>query len=146
MINKIILVSLVAFSLFTKKVAAQDTLEILNSFVLIELDTVQSQLPLGNLDSAFFCVKVLAVFSDTSKLDSIHVRVGRTLGGNDVAAVDFSYGGLNVSPNLSGLAWNEQGFEVCVAPLAQNVYTLFLEIWADDRTGYTTPIYKMRIN
>lgn len=146
MFSRIAIIGSLFFMIVGNSLFAQDTLKILNSFVLIEVDTAQAHLPLGNLDSTIFCVKVFALFSDTSDIDSVHIRVGRTVSSQDVAAVDFAYNSATISPSLLGFVPYTQGFEVCVAPVAQNAYTLFLEIWADDKAGNTTPVHSMRIN
>ena len=147
MFKKTILMQLFAFILGITQIQAQNSLQIVNSFILLELDTSQVQVPVTNpsaLDSISFCVKVVALFSDTSAIDSIHIKVGRSLGGQDVANISFAYQGGN--PTIPDFEAREEGFCIRVAPSVQNAHTLFLEIWADDKTGNTTPVYSMQVN
>lgn len=151
MFKKTILMSVLTLILGLTQLQAQDTLKILDASILLELDTVQlyvspSNINPNNLDSLGFCVKVLAAFSDTSNIDSIHIKVGRTIGGSDVAHLSFAYNSGNPSSVLTNFLANETGFCVCVAPSAYNAYTLYLELWAEDKTGYTTPVYSTQVN
>lgn len=151
MFKKTIVMSLFTLILGIAQIQAQDTLQILNSYILIEIDTAHTHsLPananVNSLNSISFCVKVVALFSDTSDIDSIHIKVGRSIGAQDVANVGFAYNGGSISPILPEFVASEKGFCICVAPAARNAYTLYLEIWADDKTGGTTPVYRMQIN
>jgi len=130
---------------------AQDTLRVLNAFVLLEIDTTQQHaVPnVSNpnaMDSIAFCVKVLALFSDTTDLDRVYIKVGRTPGAQDVANVSFAYNGGNIVPLLPEFEPNPQGFSVCVSPSAKAASTLYLEVWADDKLGNTTPVYTTQVN
>lgn len=143
--------SVLALILKTPQIQAQDTLKILNSFILLELDSTSTHAPPPNanansLNSISFCVKVVALFSDTSDIDSIHIKVGRNAGSGNVANVSFAYKGGNISPTLPEFDPNEQGFCICVAPSVHNAHRLFLEIWADDKSGNSTPPYRMQVN
>jgi hypothetical protein len=131
--------------------AQQDTLKILDAFIVLELDTIQlyvnpSNINGNNLDSLGFCVKVSTQFSDTSNIDSVHLKVGRTLGASDVANLSLGYNGGNISPNIASFVVDQNGFCVCVASSEYDAYTLYLEVWADDKLGNTTPIYSMKVN
>lgn len=151
MSNKTKLMSILMLILGVSQIQAQDTLKILNSFIQIELDSTKSHhLPANanpnSLSSLSFCIKVIALFSDTSAIDSIHIKVGRTHGSGNVANVSFAYNGGNISPVLPEFAPNEQGFCICVAPSVRNAYRLHLEIWADDKQGNRTPSHHMQVN
>lgn len=151
MFKKTIIMHVLAFIFGVTQLQAQDTLQILNSFILLEVDTAQmhtlpTNINASNVNNISFCVKVVAVFSDTSDIDSVHIKVGRTLGGQDVANVSFAYNGGGITPVLPDFVPNEEGFCICVAPTAQSAHTLYLEIWADDKTGNTTPVYSMQVN
>lgn len=151
MFKKTILMSVITLFLGTTQLQAQDTLQILNSFIWIELDSSNTNIPpvninSNNINSMSFCVKVVALFTDTSDIDSIHIKVGRAAGVSNVASVSFAYNGGNISPALPDFVPNEEGFCICVAPSLRNAHRLFLEIWADDKTGNTTPVYSMQVN
>lgn len=151
MFKKTILMSVLTLILGATQLQAQDSLKILNSFIQIELDSVSSHnLPANanpnSMSSLSFCVKVIALFSDTSNIDSIHIKVGRSQGSDNVANVSFAYNGGNISPALPEFVANQEGFCICVAPSVHNAYRLHLEIWADDKQGNRTPSYQMQVN
>lgn len=152
MFKKIIAIGVLTLLLGISSIQAQqDTLKILDAFIVLELDTIQlyvspSNINGNNLDSLGFCVKVSIEFSDTSNIDSVYLKVGRTLGAADVANLSFGYNGGNISPSIAGLVLDENGLCICVAPSEYDAYTLYLEVWADDKLGNATPVYSMKVN
>lgn len=121
------------------------------AYVVLEVDSafrtaLPSAIQSNQLDSIPFSVKVVAHFSDTSAIDSVHFRVGRSLGGQDIIQASFAYNGGTLPTTLQAFVYSNDGFNTCVATSALGVYTLYLEIWAVDKMGQTTPIYRRQIN
>lgn len=131
--------------------AQSNALTIEQAYLVINVDSAyQNSLPTAihahQLDSIPFHVKVVAYFSDTSIIDSVHFRVGRVLGGQDILAVSFAYKGGALPISLQEFIYSEGGFSSCVAESVLDAYTLYLEIWADDKMGNTTAVYRKQIN
>lgn len=148
--EKILLCIGVSFLLLSN-LYAQSSIQIENAIIQIELDTSQTHtLPTtinaNSMASVSFCVKVIAVFSDTANIDTVHIKVGRTLGGSQVANISIPYTNSYSLITTNQLIKNEKGFSVCVNPSVTNAYKLYLEIWADDRQGNSTTVYQSQIN
>lgn len=142
-----LLLSIVLLLIGLSNLQGQDTLKILNSYILLELDTTSiSSSATSNMNSIRFCVKVAAYFSDTSDVDSVHIKVGRTPSSQDIGAVSFAYNGGSPSPVLTAFEEEETGFSFCINPSTNNAHTLYLEIWAEDKQGMTTEVYHMHVN
>ncbi len=127
------------------------SLSIDQAYLIIEVDTgyqsaLSAAIRTNQLDSIPFSVKVVVHCSDTADIDSMHFRVGRSLGGQDVANVNFAYHSSALPAGLQTFARMEDGFQTCVATHVLDAYTLYLEVWADDKLGNTTPIYRKQIN
>lgn len=152
MFPKTILVVLLSW-LYTMSVSyAQDNaLMIEQAYLVIEVDSAYRRaLPAAiysnQLDSIPFRIKIVAHFSDTSAIDSVHVKVGRSLGEQDICVVSFAYQGGILPTNIQEFIYSEDGFSSCISERALDAYTLYLEVWADDKMGHKTAIYRKQIN
>lgn len=131
--------------------AQSNALTIDQAYLVIEVDSAyRSALPVAirsnQLDSIPFHIKVVTHFSDTSIIDSVYLKVGRSLGGQDILAVSFAYQGGTLPASLQEFMYIEEGFSSCIAGHALAAYTLYLEVWADDKMGNTTAVYRKQIN
>lgn len=126
-------------------------LTISEAYIVLTIDTnnvtrADAAIAHHNFNAVPFCVNVLAFFSDTSNIDTIHIKVGHRLGGNDVADLSFAYRGGSIASSISNFQYMGNGFFACVAPRAVAAVTLYLEIWAEDKLGNTTAVYRTQVN
>lgn len=144
MLFKISLLLFGCFFLSETAIQAQDSLKITEAYLLLEVDT-SHQAPVPHTPNTIpFQVHILALFSDTANIDSVHIKVGRTAGGQDVAHLHIAY--RDLVPTLTNCTLVEYGFKGCLATSTLSAYTLHLEIWADDKQGRSTTIYYNRVN
>lgn len=130
------------------------TLQILDAHLVLEsdnltnLDTLTEEqledMDQAVLDSIFatrqFDVTASVHVSDTGNVQTVHIRIGRTQGGTDVANVSVPYTGALPSGVVAVLKDDEE-IEVEFGKHG-NVTPLYLEVWIDDKQGNTTAVFQ----
>ena len=132
----------------------QDSLEILDAQLVLESDNLTDldnltedeleDLDQAVLDSIFamrdFFVTAAIHVSDTGNVQTIHVRVGRTQGGSDLANISVPYDG-SLPNGVVALLKDDEEIEIEFGKHS-NTSPLYLEVWIDDKQGHTTPVFQ----
>lgn len=132
----------------------QSSLQILDAQLVLESDNLTGlstltvdeleDLDQTVLDSIFanrdFFVTAAIHVSDTGNIETIHVRIGRTVGGTDLANVSVPYNG-SLPSGVIGLLKGSEEIEVEFGKHS-NTTPLYLEVWIDDKQGHTTSVFQ----
>lgn len=147
-------VSCLLIFFFITTTYSQDSLQITNTQIILESNNLSGlsqlteeqleDLDQAVLDSIFtarnFFVTAAIYVSDTSNIQAIYLRLGRTMGASDLANVVIPYNG-NLPNGVVGLLKDEKELQVEFGEHS-NTTPLYLEVWIDDRQGNTTPVYQ----
>lgn len=133
---------------------AQSTLEIQRAQFIIQSNNLSGVAQFSEeqledmeqtvLDSIFantsHSITVSINVSDTTTIQTIYVRIGRTQGGVDIANVSVPY--IGALPSAVLALQKDSGEIQLEFGQFTNIETLYLEVWMDDTNGQTTPVYQ----
>jgi len=83
--------------------------------------------------------------SDSSNVQNIHIKIGRQVDSSDVIDVSIPYAYTSLPTGIIAVQKVGNTFSVDFGAHT-NIYTLHLEVWAEDQNGNSTPIFNKRLN
>ena len=133
-------------------VNAQNLLEILDAQIVLESEDMTGldqfteeeleDMDEDVLDSIFanrnYDVTIAIQVSDTSLVQTIHLRLGRTQGTTDLVDISVPFDGA-LPANIQALLKDDDELQVELGSHS-NTSTLYLEVWLDDRNGQSTAV------
>lgn len=124
---------------------AQAPLSILEVVPYLEVDSTSGIIEPLNISTQPFIIKTNVLLSSISNIQNLHIKIGRQVDASDVVNISIPYNYTTLPTGVTEII-KEQNYFFVDFGIHTNVYTLHVEVWAEDTNGTLTEVYQQRVN